>query len=73
MTKPKPALDRALLDAELTDCRAQRDAAQRQLAQAQQSANNAVTNIARCDGAEAQLLALIAKLEIPNEAPAPAP
>lgn len=56
-------LDRTTLESELTECRAQRDQARSQLGQAQQVAQNATTNIARCDGAEVQLLSLIAKLE----------
>lgn len=56
-------INRELLEAELKDCRAQRDQANQQLANAQQVANVASTNIVRCNGGEAQLLALIAMLD----------
>ena len=57
---------KTLLEAELMDCRSQRDQQSLLLAQAQSTLANATINIHRCDGAERQLLALIDKLSTPE-------
>lgn len=62
-------ISRAHLEAELAHCRSQRDQEILALAQVQQMLTNATGNINRCNGAEQQLLNLIAKLDEPPPEP----
>jgi hypothetical protein len=53
-------ITKELLEAELRDARSQRDQANIRLAQVQQAVTQELDNIKICNGAEKQLLALIA-------------